>query len=416
MAKEKRKFAVGSGEAREQKFSTGLNPSFQVPPGIPMWKPKKTDKATHTIDILPFLCSDRHDDYVEELRFNAPGSLYGERTFKVHARIGVNEQSYTCLAQTFGKPCPVCQEISKLKESPHQLDTDKAYKLKPRVRQLFLIYDHDDKDKGIQLWEIAHWNFGQFLDAYIAGATKKDRPAYRKYYDPYDGFTLRLMVMEKTIETGKNYEYHIHQFIKRDEDLPDELVEHGIDLDMLVRELDYNTLKAVYHGVAEDEDAVGEDQDENQEADERPARSMGRRPEPTRNGAGKSRDEEPEPEPEKLPDLEFASGDEVEFDDNGDTLTGKIVKVSKADGQASVKVDGYNRPITVEFADLRMVKQDDTFDAKPEPQAQKPAGKPTGKPPTKPTGKPAASDDEWGDDDDDGGRVKPPTKSPGKRK
>jgi hypothetical protein len=193
-----------------------------------------------------------------------------------------------------GKPCPICDVRSPYLRSPKKEDKDKARALKPKERQLFLVLDNDNPDLGIQLWEEAFWNFGRNLDSYIKGADKEDIPAYRRYFHPVEGFTLKVTCTEETSgEGGQKYtDFTIHQFKARKEDLPDKLFKHGFDLDGMVDLLSYARLKSLFEGTAEDDET---DQDRGSRStavarnDDRPKR----RDDSEDRQESKRRDEEP---------------------------------------------------------------------------------------------------------------------------
>lgn len=363
MAREKRKFEVDDGTTREAKHSMGGRATFVIPPGLGMFRAKKRDGDTHNLDVIAFQVTESHLRFRSELQYSKPGKWYGERTFHVHRNIGINDEAFTCLARTFGHACPVCEARAKLLEHPDPQSQDRGKALKTSERQLFLVYDHDDTEKGIQLWDVSNWNFGKHLDRFIGGARKNKRDAYRRYYHPTDGFTMRLTVSEESIAGGKNYLYTVNEFYERETDFPDEFWDHGYDLDAMIAEIDYDTLKRIYTGESEDVDDPPADETPRESVrggarddddDPPPARST----KPSDNGtrdpepASKSK---PSPRDDGKPYI-FAPGDTVALEWRGDEVQGEVTKVDIDGKVADVQIEGRERPIRMEFGDLTLVE------------------------------------------------------------
>lgn len=444
-------FEIESMDNRLAKHQAGGRPSLKLPQGLSLWKPKKS--GSHNIDIIPYRVTENAKRFAYEFGCESPGRWYYERTFHVHQGIGVNNDSHTCLAKTFGKRCPICEARDALNKSPYKEDRQKAKELNPKERQLFLIFDYDDPDKGIQLWEIAHFNFGKQLDAYVKGARKQDQDSYRRFYHRTEGYEMRINGVESPIGEGggKNTVYSVHQFYPREKPLPDSLLQHGYDLDDIVRELDYTTLKEIFEGgvdaIPADDDRGARSRRDSRSArdeEEPPSRARSRRdeeepparssrsrrdeeepePEPAPRTARRSRSEDPEPaparsrreDPEPRPaakqvgELPFASRDEVSFQDRDGTTYGVIDHIVEGKKIAYVKVKGRERPAVLGFEEMTLVRRDDTFDAKPD---DPPARNGKAAPPDDPEPAPARSsrsarkDDSAWDDDDRTSRRKP---------
>lgn len=353
MARERRKFQVDDGKTRERKHSMGGRASFVVPPGLSMWRPKEQDGGAHTIDIIAFNVTAEHLRFRQEIQYSKPGYWYGERTFFAHRKIGINEETFTCLSKTFGVKCPICDARAVFLERPDTESQDRAKELKTSERQLFLIYDHDDAEKGIQLWEISWWNFGKHLDHFIRTARKSNRDAYQRYYDPVDGLTMRLGIRKESIGDGTNTIYTVTEFFRREKPFPEEFFDHGYDLDSMIRQLDYDTLKGIYTGTTEP------DQDEDSHEDQQPDDDS--RSHSSANGDGH---DSRSPPPERKEDYIFATNDIVSFEFKGEQVTGEIKKVNLDTKMAEIKIPDREAPVRMEFSDLTLEKSDDTFDRK----------------------------------------------------
>lgn len=445
MAKDKRdEYEIEDFGGRMAKQAGGMT-SLTIPPTLPKWKPKKT--GSHTIDIIPFVVTENHMLFRDDLRNAREGKLYPERTYHTHRQIGVNTESFACPAMNYGKPCPICEDRIRLKARPEREFTERAYELKPKDRQLWLIWDNDDPDKGVQLWEEAVWNFGKNLVAYIEGARKEDVAAYKRFYHPVDGFTMRLTAIETAIgakdgkKGGNNTTYTVHQFYPRARPIPRDIIHHGYDLDAMVRVLPYDALKAIYTGASDDDSDNGharpatrsaerEGRDPRDEArsqpPERPRSKYDDPDDAPPPRAAKARDEDPEPPrrkaapadepapPKRVSTIPFGTNDVVSLEYKGDIVRADVKKVNEERRTVELMVEGTDRVIIRDFEDCTLVRADDTFDAKPPKKAPPADDEPTPKrrPPADKDDAPPArgARKEWDDEPD--GRTAAPKKAP----
>ena len=88
-------------------------------------------------------------------------SYFGKRVY-VHYDIGVDRSAVLCLSKMFDKPCPICEERSRLEKSEGRRGRDDSdiqdeiNALRPSVRYLFWIVDMTNdrtKDEGVQLYD-----------------------------------------------------------------------------------------------------------------------------------------------------------------------------------------------------------------------------------------------------------------------
>lgn len=417
-----REFEVEDTSKRAAMHGSGKQ-SLVLPSGLQMWR--KFKEGARNIDIIPFKVTDAILRFSEKLRFASPGKWYGECSYWAHAQIGVSPEQYTCMAKTFGQKCPICEDVADLYLSPHKDDQKKAGKLKAKDRQLFLIYDHEQKERGVQLWEEANWNFGKHLDRFVEGARAQDKDKYRRYFHPYEGYTIRVTASQEAIEGGKpNTIYTPIAFYPRDEDLPDSIIDHGYDLHSIVRPMSYADLEAIYRGEVDRPEDTGSGQTSDRQRESERQREPERTREPERQRESereKPREEqrresvrEPEktrePERQKEPErasppkqekVEFGEKDLVSFLFMDRKIEGKIESVDRQKGTATVQVDGQKRPLILDFEEMTVVvKSDPSFDLKDtlkdDPEA---ADSKEGK---------SSRKGDWDDDQDD--RVKEPKK------
>lgn len=246
--------------------------TIKIPQGVNQFKVQKAGPMR--VDIMPYRVG-KGNPFADE------GYTYFERTFWTHRNVGSNNESYICLNKTFKKPCPICDYQNKMRKDPSATD-DAIKALNPSERQLWNVIDHSDKKKGIQVWEVAYFNFGKQLDAKLKNSDEEDN--YDYFYDLKKGFTLKLGVTEESFAGNSFYKVTDIEFKPRAEPYGKEMIDQSTCLDDLLKETDYNKLKEIFESGATIED------DEEKEPEEKPAetpakRGRGRPPKATQKPA-----------------------------------------------------------------------------------------------------------------------------------
>lgn len=214
--------------------------TITIPSGVDLFS---VDNAGDIrIEIIPYTVPPKANN-----PYGSPGNLWYERTYYTHRGIGVNSESYTCPAKTYGLPCPICEERARINRDPDG-DKDIAKALAPKERQLWWIYNHAQPDKGLQLWEISHHNFGKLLDAKARSADPGDNWEY--FADPSMGFTVKATFTEEQMGSTKFYKAAVIDFKRRDSSLT-QLITQLVSnvpaaLDDVIRILPYEQLKGIF--------------------------------------------------------------------------------------------------------------------------------------------------------------------------
>src|SRR4051812_13871022 len=121
-----------SADRRMKEHTTGFTRAWKPPANVGAWRPKKA--GTYRLEIIPFDVTDVIKKFGPKCRFADPGDLYYEQTFFIHRNVGADPKDpYVCLAQTFGKPCPVCEHRARLAQSPKS-DEELIKKIGPKER------------------------------------------------------------------------------------------------------------------------------------------------------------------------------------------------------------------------------------------------------------------------------------------
>jgi hypothetical protein len=365
-AREKREYRVADAGRRTAEHKTLDRPSLELPEGLSLWNPKE---AAYEIDILPYVVGKGQKRFSSN-NFAQIGELYFERTYFGHRDVGPNNDMVCCPAKCFQKGgvpkrCPVCEHRNELAQDP-KTDKKVIKALIPKERQLFLVLDHADLKKGIQLWEISFHLFGKNLDRKIKNAPESKKAAYLNFFHPTKGLSLRVLGEAKSIEGGKPFnEYTVDEFMER-KPLKTEYIEHGICLDDIPVEVEYKTLYKLYHQQAEGADDSGEDEDD-------PPTRNGR-PKPKASAEDEDEDDEEDEDEEEDSNFEFAVGDVVTWVYKGKKKTGKVVKLNMKKGLAEVRVKGQEDPSVVDIDELEppaKAQDDDDDDYTPKKGGKK---------------------------------------------
>lgn len=241
--------------------------------GMKFWKPQTGE---HCIDILPYLAGKYNP------RRPAGKAAYFVDVF-VHRNVGPNDDQYICLAKSFNEHCPICEFRSERAKDPDATE-EEIKSLKPSRRAIYAIWDGNDQRAGVQIWEVAHW----FMENPIQAIAKKPKGGgHVDFPHPDHGKSVAFEIAAM----GKNKDYKGHQFVDRDEGIPDEILEAVPVLDELLHIPTYDEVHAAFFG-ASASDLSGAD-DKGFEEEE---------PDPEQEEVAEEPEMDPEPEPEPEPE------------------------------------------------------------------------------------------------------------------
>lgn len=246
--KNERRYTSAKELADKQKGDYGST-FVELPDGITAFKPKI---GTMLLDIIPFVAGKNNPNAKE-------GEVHWERTVWVHQGIGVNGAKYICPAMTHEKPCPICKERARLtRHAKDEEDEEQAKELQPKKRNLILVRNLKDPDKGYQLWDISYHLFAKQLYGRIRSSDEEDE--WDKFFFLNDGLTLRIGFGEKTFNGHTFAEVDSIDFRSRKEQYDeDEVLNEVPCLDDIIIEEDYDKLKKIFEAGSEDDN---EDEDE----------------------------------------------------------------------------------------------------------------------------------------------------------
>jgi len=247
----------------------------------------KCGEGKHIIDILPY----------EAGKFD-PSASKGEiqyvYEYYFHAGLGIEGKGQImCLNKTYGKPCPICEDIARLKKIGEDEEVIKALMPKRNPKSVYNIvcYDKGEEKKGVQLFIVSHWFMGKHLLELATvpireGMDEKIDPVI-PFMDPDEGKSVYF----RREGMGQNdTKYYGHQLLDRPKGfkISKDLLDDCFCLDEIIKIPTYDEVLDVYKSgkAINDDDAdrpsrrpKSDDEDErpsrrsrNDDEDERPAR------------------------------------------------------------------------------------------------------------------------------------------------
>ncbi len=225
--------------------------SFKAPKGVEVFRFR--EEKTYRLDIIPFVTGEGNPAA-------EAGYDHYERRYYAHKNIGPNRDLVVCPAKTFDKDCPICEHRARIKQDEDG-DPKLFDELKPQLRHLWLVYDYDDPEKGVQIMDTAHWkSFGEMLKDKIDASEEDDN--FENFFHLEEGMTLRVTVKEDTFN-GKTFMKVSNIEMKpRKKPLDPELTDNVPCLDELLIELSYKELEKKFNAIAASKDDEDEDDDE----------------------------------------------------------------------------------------------------------------------------------------------------------
>jgi len=254
-AKKKRSF--GSMKKYRETRGTFKSKSVSLPEGMDFFS---VDKAgPKYLDFLPY-------EVKVKSEFARPGDWFAQRTFFVHRGVGPNNETYCCPRRNWGKPCPICEERARL-EQFEGTDEDVLQNLKPKERQLWLVKDLKDPDKGIQLWDVSFYLFGEMLNDFLDNADESDH--YDEFWLPEGGKTIKVGFKEKRYASRTYYDSVSIEMRPRKTSYGDDVLDSLPCLDDLLIETSYADLKEAFQAFVPEQEE-GEENPEDSFSEEIP--------------------------------------------------------------------------------------------------------------------------------------------------
>lgn len=276
------------------------------------------EKGRNKIDILPYVVTDPKN------KDAAVGELWYQKTVWIHYGIGVDEKSYVCPLKTMGKPCPICAHAKTA-----ELEEDEIRALRPRERELYNIYDY--KDKKVKLWTLSYHCFGRQLEEEI----REGEEEWAGFADLEGGFTL--IARFGTEKLGKNEYLKVNRidFKERTKSYDESILEEVLDLDTIVKVVDYSVLESAFLDKPVEEEEAEED--DNVEEESIKKKKNKRKEEPEEEEEEETEEESEEDDADEDEDDEDNDDEEDDVEEEEEEEEPPPKKPKKADKKKEVK-------------------------------------------------------------------------------
>lgn len=278
-------------------------------------------EGRNRINIIPYTIKTKNHPLVKKGEFEVGDKDYVMDVF-VHRGVGPSEASVLCLKQTYGKPCPICEQSALLRKQGKE---DEAGALKASRRVFYNVQDLKNPDT-LKVFEASHYLFEKEL---IDEARDDDEGGFIDFADEETGKEIKFRC-SKTSKGGFEFnEFKSFSFEDRDDNIPDELLESAISFDEIMNVPTYEEAEKILYGRDDDE----EDEQQEDEEDEAPAKKKPAKKAVVEDDDEEEQDadedEEEEPAPKKKPAKKPAPVEEDD-DEEEDEPAPKPAKKAKA--------------------------------------------------------------------------------------
>lgn len=246
----------------------------------------KKDMDRVNLNILPYqITSQKHPEVVAGRR--KVGQWDYLLDVWVHRNMGPNKKDMLCPKSTYGKACPACEERQKLYDEGRDEEA-KAFTPSRRAIYNIQLIGRNGPEDAPMIFATSHQCFNKELIEEATASSKGPVPIPFASIGP-DGKVVSFRVSEKALGTNKFCEAKSFQFLDRDEEISDEVLEQCVSLDeRLIVPTTKQILDAMY-GNDEEDDATGP-------APEQDMPNGTRRDYYEEERQDRRRDQEPEPE------------------------------------------------------------------------------------------------------------------------
>ena len=274
-------------------------------------------EGKNRINIVPYTIKSKNHPLVKSGDMEIGDTDYVMDVY-VHRGVGASEGSVICLKETYGKPCPICEQMALLRK---QGKNDEAGDLKPSRRVFYNVENIKEPGK-LQVFETSHYLFEKEL---IDEARDDEEGGFIDFADPVKGKEIKFRANKVKKNKFEFTEYKSFSFEDRDEPVSDELLESAISFDEIMTVPTYEEVEKMFYGTDDDEDDDEEEKsvkkskhrdEDDDEQEEKPKKSK----KPVVD------DEDEDEEEEEKPSKKSKSKSDDDWDDDDDE---KPVKKSK---------------------------------------------------------------------------------------
>ena len=281
---------------------------------IEFFTPKE---GRNRINIVPYVVKSKNHPLVKSGDLEVGDKDYIMDVF-VHRGVGPSESSVVCLKETYGKPCPICEQAAALKKQGKEKE---AAALKPSRRAFYNVIDSKEPEK-LKVFETSHYLFEKEL---IEEARDDDEGGFVDFADEENGKEIKFRCSKVTKGKMEFNEYKSFSFEERDENIPEELVEGAISFDEIMNVPTYEEAEKILYGRDDEEQDDNEEKTEKKSSSKDDESSDYDEEKPAKKSKRSEEDDEDEDEDE-APVKKSSKKSEPEDNDDEETVPKKTAK------------------------------------------------------------------------------------------
>jgi len=220
---------------------------------VKFWSCKEGD---HLIDIIPYNIGEndpRLSKFSKRNELQVGDPHYVLEVF-AHYDVGPSEQSCICLAETYNKPCPICEHRKQLIKEGADEGVVNELKVSRYPRVIYNIVSletADEEAKGIQVFHTSSYLMETNLAKLAKGPVRPGQTGidpYIYFADPDEGKSISFSREGK----GQNTRFTAHRFLDRNYEIEDEILDAAYCLDDLIYIPTYDEVYEMYWGEAKE--------------------------------------------------------------------------------------------------------------------------------------------------------------------
>jgi len=255
--KEKRRRFKGGVSRNAAKQARGAQYGhLNLPKGVSVFR--EDAKTRVSLDIMPYeVTGENHPDRDDEYGIAVPGELWYKRPYWLHRNIGPNNDAIVC-PTSIKKKCPICEYRSQQLKDGADWNDESIRALKPSMRNLYVVIPkgHKNYSEDPHIWDISQFLFQEKLNEEI-----QENEEYETFPDLEEGFTLKIRFSEEQLGNNKFADTSRIDFIDRDEEYDEDILEKIPNLDEVLVVMPYKTIEAAFFGGINHEDVEEEEID-----------------------------------------------------------------------------------------------------------------------------------------------------------
>jgi hypothetical protein len=228
--------------ANKDRSGGNINRWCTIPEGVELFE---QTAGENLIDILPFtyatdlfLSAARKEDRVGK------GELDYVLIINVHRNIGPNNHDIVCPRQ-FGKPCPICDEVQKMRDNGKEYEDFKD--ITYSIRVLYNVRNAGERNASIQLWEGSNNWIEKELGKRVERESARKGEIIFADYD--EGKTISFYGEEGSFQKNKYIKPTDFSFEDRTRQPGEEILKETIALDSLITILSYQEIETIFFGI-----------------------------------------------------------------------------------------------------------------------------------------------------------------------